>query len=248
MKLKTVRVRRSRPSPLALALALMLTMLCVYIISLPGKVQTQPTAASVPARAEVQMPGLQMHFQCAGKYSGHLEARLAAARCTRSGGAGLILTDGDQYAVVDRAGGDAGESSIFRSANGLTLHLNGGDRDVQSIGDAVLLLQTLHTETGVLASSLEQGDTNASSIAALMNVYRTRAERSLEALIAIEEISPALSRLLQSVQDALLHLECVLEKPTAAHLRYLHAYACEDWIRLLQDLTAMAENDQAPII
>lgn len=248
MKLKTVRVRRSRPSPLAMALALMLTMLCVYLISLPGAGQARPAAARSPSKAEVHLPGLQMQFQCAGKYPGSLEARLAAARCAQSGGAGLILPDGEQYAVVEGAGGDAGESSIFRSAPGLTLRLNGADTDVQAVSDAALLLQNLHMETGALASSLERGDTNASSIAALMNVYRTRAERTLEKLIAIEGSSPALSRLLQSVEDALACLECILEKPTAAHLRHLHAFACADWIRLLEDLTAMVENEQAPVV
>jgi len=247
LKLKTVRVRRSRPSPLAMALALMLTMLCVYLISLPGAGQARPTAARTPSAAEVQLPGLQMHFQCAGKYPGSLEARLAAARCAQAGGAGLILNDGDAYAVVDRAGGDAGESSLLRSAEGLTLRLNGSETDVRAIGDAALLLQSLHGETGALADALERGDTNAASIAALMNVYRTRAERALEALIAIEGGSPALSRLLQSAEDALANLECTLEKPTAAHLRHLHAFACADWICLLQDLTAMAENEQASI-
>lgn len=240
MKLKTVRVRRSRPSALALALALMLTMLCVYMISLPGTGEAQPTAARSPARAEVHLNGLEMLFQCAGKYPGSLEARLAAARCAQAGGAGLILSDGNQYAVVDRAGKVAGESSLPRSAAGLTLRLNGASPDVQAISDAALFLQALHGETGALADSLERGDTNASSIAALMNVYRTQGERALEALIAIEGGDLVVSRLIDSVEDALVNLECVLAKPTAAHLRHLHAFACADWISLLEDLHAMA--------
>lgn len=248
MKLKTVRVRRSRPSALALALALMLTMLCVYMISLPGAGEARPTAARTPAEAEVHLPGLEMQFQCAGKYPGSLEARLAAARCAQAGGAGLILPDGDQYALVERAGGDAGESSLPRSADGLTLRLSGVSTDVQAIGDAVLFLQALHTETGALASSLEKGDTNASSIAALLNVYRTQGERALEALIAIESGNLVLSRLVESAEDALANLECALVKPTAAHLRHLHAFACADWISLLENLRIMAENEQAPII
>lgn len=247
LKLETVRVRRSRPTVPAAALALMLTMLFVYIISLSGRPAAQQTGAQIPAGAEVVLPALTAHFHCAGRYTSRLDAQLAAAKCAQAGGAGLILPDGEGYAVVDRAGDDSGESTLSLQSGALTLHLNGQSDDVRAISDAVLFLQTLHGETGALADSLERGDTNASGIASLMQVYRTRGKRALDGLIAIETGSVTVSCLTENVQDAILRLECAMEKPTTAHLRHLHAAACADWISLLENLTAIAEQ-QAPVV
>lgn len=247
MKLKTVRVRRSRPSVLSLALALMLTMLCVYILSLSGSPIAQPASAQAVTEAEIHLPGLQSVFQCAGRYALPLDAHLAAARCVQSGGAGLVILDGEEYAVVERAGGDAGESSFTRSANGLTLRARGMDGDLRAISEAALFLQSLQGETAALADALARGDTNASSISALMNVYRTQGERAQDALICIQSGSVAVSFLLDNVEDALVRLECVMEHPTAAHLRQLHAAACVDWISLLENLNAMAQSE-APAV
>lgn len=246
MKLKTVRVRRSRPSALALALALMLTMLCVYIASLPSQAGAQQASAANPASADVHLAGLDAAFQLEGRYNGQLDARLAAARCAQAGGAGLVLPDGDQYAVVFQAGGEGGESTLQRSAPGLTLQLRGESGDVQAISDAAAFLQALHAETSALAAALEQGNTNGASIASLMQIYLTQGERAQNALIAIETGSTVVSALLEQVENALARLESTAARPTTAHLRHLHAAACADYLSLLETLVAMAQQ-QAPI-
>ena len=247
MKLKTVRVRRSRPSALALALALMLTMLCVYLASLPAPAGAQPASAAAPANGDVHLPALETTFHCEGRYAARLDAALAAARCAQAGGAGLTLLQEDQYAVIAQAGGEDSENAFTRSAAGVTLRLSGSSRDVQAVSDAAAFLQALHSETAALAAALEGGNTNAAAIASLMDVYLTTGERAMEGLIAIPAGSPVIGALLDQVEDALVRLDCVRQQPTTAHLRHLHAAACADWIALLENLTAMAE-EQAPIV
>lgn len=246
MKLKTVRVRRSRPSALAMALALMLTMLCVYLASLPSPVGAQQALAAAPAEGDVHLAGLETTFHCEGRYAARLDAALAAARCSQSGGAGLVLLQEDQYAVIAHAGGENSENAFTRSAPGLTLRLSGSSGDVQAISDAAAFLQALHTETAALAGALEKGNTNAAAIASLMDVYRTRAERAMQALIALPAGSPVTSALVNRLENARVYLECVQLQPTTAHLRHLHAAACAEWISLLEELGSMAQQ-QAPI-
>lgn len=240
MKLKTIRVRRSRPSTLALALALMLTMLCVYILSLPGRSQAQQVSAQTAAQADVHMPGLEAVFQCAGRYENPMDAKIAAAKCAENGGAGLILLQEDQYAVISHAGGAAGESAFARKSDGLTLRLDGASDEITAVSDAAAFLQALHTETASLANSILNGDTNENSMSLLMNIYRTRGERIQNGLIGIETGSVVVSTMLEYVERTLLRIECCESLPNAAHLRYLHAAACADWVELLDTLRAMA--------
>lgn len=236
MKLQPIRVRRSRPSALAMALALMLTMLCVYIISLSAPEENRQATADIPAESEIHLAGLEAVFQCAGRYDDKLDAQLAAARCAQSGGAGLMLLQDDRYAVVSQAGGTAGENSFTRSAPGLTMRVSGAADEIAALNDAAAFLQALHSETGMLDDSLQRRETNASSIAALMNVYRTRGAQAQNALIDVETGSVVVSTLLEYVENALVYIESVEARPTISHLRLLHAAACADWIEMLETL------------
>lgn len=245
MKLKTVRVRRSRPSALALALALMLTMLCVYIVSLSSPKEIRQASAQSTGSAQVQLPALEVTFHCEGRYDARLEAQIAAARCVQAGGAGLILAEGDQYAVISHAGGEDSENSFRRSAPGLTLQLQGTSGDVQAVSDAVAFLQALQGETGALAGALEKGNTNAAAIVSLMQMYHAQGRQAQQGLIAIEEGSVVVNALLDQVEDALVQLECICAQPTTARLRHLHAAACANWISLLEDLKEAAGQASA---
>lgn len=240
MKLKTIRVRRSRPSALSIALALMLTMLCVYIVSLSAPGSARQVSAAVPAESEIHLAGLETVFQCAGRYDNKLDAQLAAARCVQSGGAGLTLLQDDRYAVVSHADGEDSENSFTRSAPGLTLRISGAAHEIAALNDASALLRALCSETGMLDDSLQRRDTNASSIAALMEVYRTRAEQVQDGLIDVETGSVVVSTLLEYVENALVRIESTQSRPTVAHLRHLHAAACADWIDMLEILRSMA--------
>ena len=160
MKLKTVRVRRNRPSVLSAALALMLTMLFVYLISLSAasRPESAPAASQAIASSDVRMDGLSAAFECEGRYDLPLDARVAAAKCVQSGGAGLILPDGAQYAVVRSVSSAAeGENVIRRSAPGLTLRVSGPASELMAVADAVDFLRAQTTETGSLAQTLESG-------------------------------------------------------------------------------------------
>lgn len=244
MKLQTVRVRRSRPSALALALALMLTMLFVYLVSLSSAPEAADDAfsARVPDQGEVRMEGLEVAFVCEARYESQLEARVAAARCAQSGGAGMILADGDGYDVVRAAldPGDAPEDARILQAQGLTLRLRGAAIELTAIARAVDFLRAQATETGSLADALERGDTDAASLRALMDIYRTQGRQAQSALSEIEAENPIVEQLRAATDAALLRLEDAAQTPDAARLRLVHAAACGEWIQLLQNLRERA--------
>ena len=160
--MSTIRVRRSRPSPIALALALMLTMFFVYAISLSGPDKADDAAASLPSTAEVRMEGMDVSFLCAERVSDPLEARIRASYCDQQGGAGLILPDGSEYAIILEAVSDPDAAGgIRRSAEGLTLKLKGDAAEIAAVSGAVDFLRAQAAETGALAAALETGGSDA---------------------------------------------------------------------------------------
>ena len=247
MKLQTIRVRRSRPSAPALALALALTMLCVYLISLSSAAReedgnTAVATASGIGEAEVRMEGLEAAFVCDALFADLTEARVAAANCAASGGAGMLLGEDGQFAVVQEAiaAGDAPDGALRRSAPGLTLKLSGPAAEVTAVSDAVSFLRAQATETGSLAAALDAGSTDAGSLTALMAVYRTQGERARAALKAVSTRSEIIDRIQSAVQSELDRLDSAIRAPGAGKMKLIHAAACGEWISLLNDLSALA--------
>lgn len=238
MKLQTVRVRRSRPSALSLAIALMITMAFVYLISLSAAPEADDAAVQFADSADVHMEGLSIAFVCENRFDSLLEARVAAAKCAQDGGAGLILAEAERYAVVREAvsADGAGEGAFVRAADGLTLRLSGPADEIRAVADAVDFLRAQASETGSLAHALESGDTNAASIAALLNVYRTQGARALDALARISAPEASVARIQSAVQSALNRLDDAAKSVDAGRVRLIHAAACAEWIRLLTEL------------
>ena len=242
LKLQTIRVRRIRPSAPALALALALTMLFVYLISLSAgsrKVESDTAAASAAGEAEVRMEALEAAFVCDALCDDLTEARVAAANCASGGGAGILLRENEQYAVVREAVSPdaAPEGAVFRSANGLTLRLSGPAADVAAISDAVAFLRAQATEMGSLAAALESGGTDAKSIAALLQVYGTQGARARDALEGISAPDGTVALLMSAVQSELDRLDAAIASPDAGKIRLIHAAACAEWISLLNTLS-----------
>ena len=242
LKLQTIRVRRSRPSAPALALALALTMLFVYLISLSAgsRVEASDTAAAAAVgEAEVRMEGLEAAFVCDALCDDLTEARVAAANCASSGGAGILFREAEQYAVVREAVSPdaAPEGALRRSAGGLTLKLSGPAAEVAAVSDAVAFLRAQATETGSLAAALESGSTDAKSLAALLEVYRTQGARARGALAEISGQSETVVRLQGAVQSELDRLESAIGSPDAGKIKLIHAAACGEWISLLNALS-----------
>lgn len=238
MKLKTVRVRRSRPSTLSIALALMITMLCVYLGTLASLRRSAADAASHSAygSSEVRMEGMEIAFDCEGRYATMMEAQVISAFCAQSGGAGLILKEDGQYAVVRDTAASPSENGFRRSAPGLRLQLSGAADEIAAISEAADFLYAQACETGSLADSLESGDTDAASLAALMNVYITQARKIQTALETVNSESAALDALQGGMENAISRLKAAASVPDAGKFRLLHAAACADWIDLLQKL------------
>ncbi len=239
--MKTIRVRRSRPSPLALALALMLTMLFVYGISLsvPDAEDADDASALPPATAEVRMEGLDVSFLCAERVSDPLEARVRAAHCDQQDGAGLILADGDTYAIILEAVSDPDAAGgIRRQAGGLTLKLRGGAAEIAAVSGAVDFLRAQAVETGSLAAALEDGSTDAASIRTLLGLYRTQGARVQGALEDCDAGASAVEPFRAATGSALERLDAAIAETDPGSLRLIHAAACAEWIQLLETLTA----------
>lgn len=241
MKLKTVRVRRSHPSALSAALALMLTMLFVYLISLSSATEedSQSAASAVSATANVRMEALSVAFELEGRYGLSLEAQVAAANCAQAGGAGLILPDGEQYAVVRAVSSAAeGENILRRSADGLTLQISGSAAEIAAITDAVDFLRAQATETGSLAQALENGDVDAATMETLLELYRTRAENAFSALQHMNSDNAVAAQLSRATQAALSRLQSSAA-PTPSGVRLIQTAACAQWIALLEEFAAV---------
>ena len=244
LKLQTIRVRRSRPSAPALALALALTMLFVYLISLSAGSQEEAAGAAAAAvgEAEVRMEGLEAAFICDALCGDLTEARVAAANCANGGGAGILLREEEQYAVVREAVSPdaAPEGALRRGAGGLTLRLSGPAAEIAAVSDAVTFLRAQATETGSLAGALESGGTDAKSLAALLEVYRTQGAHARSGLEEISGQSAAVARLQSAVQSELDRLDGAIRCPDAGKMKLIHAAACGEWISLLNALSEAA--------
>jgi len=242
--LETVRVRRSRPSAPALALALMLTMLCVYLISLSGPENTQTAAAQEFSSAEVHMEGLKVAFLPENRSENQLEARVLAARCAQNGGAGLLLHWDGVYSIIREAVSPnyAGENALIRSAEGLTLKIDGPAGQIAAVSDCVAFLRALATETGSLAASLENGDTNAQSMASLLEIYRSRGRRLQEALQDAAGANPIAKRLENALVPAITRLEEAIADPVPGKIKLIHAAACAEWISMLDEFARLSSG------
>ena len=244
LKLQTVRVRRTRPSAPALALALALTMLCVYLISLSAMPEPESAGASAAAagEAEVRMEGLEAAFVCDALCDDLTEARVAAANCAAAGGAGMLLGDDGRFAVVREAVSpdSAPEGALRRSAPGLTLRLSGPAAEVTAISDAVNFLRAQAAETGGFANALESGETDARSLAALLEVYRTQGARARDALEAMSNRGEIAEHLRSAVQSGLDRLDAALPNPGSSALKLIHAAACASWMDMLNTFSGAA--------
>lgn len=242
MKLKTVRVRRSNPSALALALAMMLTMLCVYLISLSALPEEKTSAAAgQPATtAEIRMEGLEAAFLLSTRSSNHLEARVFAARCAQRDEAGLILSNGGDYCIISEAVSPeaAGTDDLRLRADGLTLKLQGSSGEIAAVSDSVDFLRALATETGGLAASVENGDTDLPSVCSLLNVYRTRGQKARDALAAITASNAITDRLRYSIHTSLTRIESAVAEPDIGKIKLIHAAACAEWISMLEEFAS----------
>lgn len=241
--MKTYRVRRSRPSALSLALALALTMLIVYLASVSAKDGSAPRpqkAVSIAeaGSAEVRLTAMEADFIPECVCADELSARVAAANCAQNGGAGFVLADGSSFAVIREATlQTGGADALRRRADGLTLRLSGRAQDVTAVSDAAAFLYEQAAQTGGLAAAMDAGETNADSVRALLNVYRTQGRRAAEELDGIETKSEITGMLAAAVNCALERVESALQGTSSAKMRLIHAAACAEWISLLNNLS-----------
>ena len=230
-----IRIQRSRPSALAAALALLLTILFVYAVARPALPRQQSDAASAEAGVSTQlrMEGLEVHFRVHSRCEDPLQTRIHAAQCVESGGAGMILPEDGGYAIICEAARESGGDTLTRSAGGLSLKVQGSAKELAALADAIAFLRAQASETGSLAAALEKGETDASSVRALLGVYRTQGRRALENMEKLPR-QGAVAALSEAVRGDLSRLTDSAATPSG--LRLLHAAACGEWLALLEGL------------
>ena len=242
LNMQTIRLRRSRPSSLSVALALAITMFVVWLISLQScPRQAAAAASSMRSTAEIPMESMDAQFLLSSMHDDKTQANVAAALCAQNGGAGIVLTEGDQFAVVQEAGHDfAGSEApvIRRSARGLTLKTEGSADTISALSDGLSALRALAEETGSLAASLQNNTADANTVCALLSVYKTQLEDASAALAPEDDPAAALIR--ASMEQSILRLASAMENPTPGEIRLIHAKGCLEWIDLSNRLCNLA--------
>lgn len=237
LKMETIRLRREKPSSTAIAIALAITMLIVYILSLQGTPKSE-AAASVQSSAQLRMEGMKVDFLLSGLHDDQLQANVAAAQCARSGGAGLVLREGERFAVVYEAGKDFSDAEapvIHRSAGGLTLKIDAPADKIGAFSDAIAILRVLAEETAALPAALESGGTDAKTVSALLGVYRTQLQSAQAGLSGTNASAAALFS--AALAGNLDRVEAALAAPDPGKIRLIHAAACAEWISLVSNLS-----------
>ena len=241
LNMQTIRVRRERPASLAIALVLAVTMLIVYLLTLQAQPQQDEaeTAASLQGSAEIRMEAMDMQFLLSSIHDDPTQAHVAAALCAQNGGAGIVTGEANRFAVIYEAGRDFSHSEspvIRRSAPGLTLRISAPADTVAALTDGLNALHALAAEAGPLAASLEKGETDAKTAAALLDVYRTGMNRSAAAL---NRASHPAATLIRSAMETLLScMDSSGESLTPGKIRAIHTSAALQWLQLLEELTA----------
>ena len=242
LNMETIRLRRGRPSSLALALALAITMLVVNLLSLQGLPREEAAAAAaVQGNARLHLDGLEGRFLLSSLHDDETQARVAAALCAENGGAGLILQENGQYAVVYAEGKDlsAGEEpTLHRSAPGLDMEIEAPAEVISAIADGTAALRALAAETGALAGALGSGESDRRTVSALLSVYKTQLETAADGLT--EANHPAAALIHAALEKHNSIIDCALAHPTPGKIRLVHAAACREWIALLNSLIALA--------
>jgi len=238
LNMQTIRLRRSRPSSLSIAVALAITMLIVWLVSLQSCPKEEAKSASAAMSAsEIRMEAMEARFLLSGVHDDKTQANVSAALCAENGGAGLVLRDGERFAVAQAANDDSSGSEspvIQRSCRGLTLKIEAPAAVIGAISDGLSAMRALAEETRDLASSLERGETDGRTIAALLNVYRTQLSR------AMDEIKnhpfPALALIERALENSIARTDAAIAETTPGKLRLMHAAGCMEWISLSGNL------------
>lgn len=242
MPLKTVRVRRSRPSAPALLLALMLTMLFVYAASQSANHSAEQTSAQAHMQKEIRMEPFTARFRVYAWTQDAFSARVEAANCAQSGGAGWIIPENGRYAVIfDVAQAseaqENAESILEKSAVGFGVQISGRADLVSAVADGARFLLAMATETGALASMPESGG-DISGVRALMGIYKTQADEICAALQNADNDAAAL--ICESVARTSARIDSAFSDIDASKIRLIHTAANAEWLALMEKLASTA--------
>ena len=242
MPMKTVRMRRSRPSALSLALALMLTMLFVYAVTLSAPEKVRTASSQAQARQEIYLEALTARFLVYARAQDGYAARIEAANCFESGGAGWIISEKDCYAVISdmAVAADGKENAgniIERTAGGLTMEISGRADQAAAVADGAQFLRSIAAETAFLASSLESGG-DVSGVRAMMGVYKTRADKICAALEGAD--NPAAVLIREAARRTSGRIDAAFSDMRPAKIRLIHTAANAEWLSLIEGLNALA--------
>lgn len=242
LNMQTIKLKRDRPASISVALALAITMLIVYLLTLQScPKQEAAAAAAMRGTSEIRMDGMDIQLLLGSIHDDETQANVAAALCAQSGGAGFVLREGEQFAVVQEAGDDfaaADAPVISRGSRGLTMKIDAPADTTAAVNDALSVLRALAGETKSLADSMEAKNTDARTVSALLNIYRTQLESALSRLANAE--NAALVLLKTALENSLDRVNQAIDEPNPGKIRMVHAAGCMEWISLSEGLMMLA--------
>lgn len=214
MALKTVYVRRQRPSALALLLALMLTMLFVYAVKRSADTDAaEQTAAQAHMQAEIRIDAFSAQFLIFARTEDDFSARVEAAGCAESGGAGCIIGEDDRWYVLSDVAQEGDSDTLNLSAEGFCMEISGRADHVGAVENAIALLQCIATET-------IEGEGGV-----LLEVYKTQARQICAALEGVETA--------ETILDAVVR---TLDRLESENPRLIRTGAKLEWLNLMNRL------------
>lgn len=224
-----VRVRRDRPSALTWAIALAVTMLAVYLITLsaPEKKEVEDASTGVRVTRELNFESMTVYFADLGVYSDESQARIAAARYTDRGAAGVVHSDAggfhvlgagysleaDAKRIAQRLGEQESiETSVLTlTAPALSLRVTAPEEDVEAIVDADCVLRTQLNQLNALALQVDRGEVSALSAKTLAKVAASEVQSARKRLEKIsgsadQPVCAAMIGLLASLEENLSYV------------------------------------------
>lgn len=196
-----MKVRRERPTIVAGAMALAITMGMVYLATI-GVRQPVDRAARERVTQEITLSGVEVWLVELGEFEDETSARIAAARLTELGAAGVVLTEDSCVRVLGAAyeseadaariaerlrdQDDLSSAVLARSVPAVTMRITAPQEDIDAIVGADTALRAALRQAGTLALQIDRGEIGARSARLLAAVSRSELSSALKCLKNVE--------------------------------------------------------------
>lgn len=198
-----MKVRRERPTIVAWTMALAITMGMVYLATIGVGIQKPiDRAARERVTQEITLSGVDVWLVELGEFEDETSARIAAARLTELGAAGVVLaedscarvlgaayeSEADAARIAERLHDqdDLSAAVLARSVPAVTMRITAPQEDIDAIVGADTALRAALRQAGTLALQIDRGEIGARSARLLAAVSRSELSSALKCLKNVE--------------------------------------------------------------